>query len=91
MGFSGPVIFRLVLSESVILSTLGGITGLLIATALLKTGNFAIGSEGVLVPFLANTHLILTGVAVSLITGVLAGISPAWTAARAEIVTGLRG
>jgi len=91
MGFSGPLIFCLVLSESVIQSTLGGATGMLLATVLLKSGNFAIGSEGVLVPFLASTHLIVVGIGVSLGAGILAGISPAWTAARSEIVVGLRG
>ena len=91
MGFSGPLIFKLVLSESMILSTLGGALGLLIATTILKTGNLAIGTEGVLVPFLATSNLMLTGIGVSIVAGLLAGISPAWTAARSEIVTGLRG
>jgi len=91
LGFSGPLIFRLVLSESVILSMAGGAAGLLIATTLLKTGNLAIGTEGVLVPFLATTNLIVTGLGVSLIAGLVAGLSPAWTAACAEIVPGLRG
>jgi putative ABC transport system permease protein len=91
MGFSGPLIFRLVLCESMILSTLGGATGLLIAMLFLRTGNLAIGTEGVLVPFLPTTNLAITGTAVSLVAGLLAGISPAWTAARAEIVSGLRG
>lgn len=90
MGFSSPLIFRLVLSESVILSALGGAAGLLIATTILKTGNLAIGTEGVLVPFMATANLIVTGLLVSLVAGILAGISPAWTAARAEIVAGLR-
>ncbi|QDU26648.1 hypothetical protein ETAA8_17290 [Anatilimnocola aggregata] len=70
---------------------LGGAIGLLIATTILKTGNLAIGIEAVLVPFLATSHLVLTGIGVSVVAGLLAGISPAWTAARSEIVSGLRG
>ena len=91
MGFSGPLIFQLVLSESVILNTLGGAIGLLIATTLLKTGNLAIGTEGVLVPFPATSNLKLTWLGVSVVAGLLAGISPAWKASRSEIVFGLRG
>jgi putative ABC transport system permease protein len=90
IGFSGPLVFRLVLCESVILSTLGGATGLLLATLLLSIGNFAIGTEGVLVPFVATSKLILTGLLVSFVSGILAGLSPAWTAAQASIVAGLR-
>lgn len=90
IGFSGPLLFLLVLAESIILSTVGGAIGVGLATLLLKLGNFAIGTEGVLVPFLATPVLILIGLAVSLLAGFLAGIPSAWSAARAEIVSGLR-
>ena len=90
IGFSGPLLFLLVLAESIVLSTLGGALGVGLATLLLNVGNLAIGSEGVLVPFLATPFLILIGLAVSLLAGFLAGIPSAWSAARAEIVSGLR-
>lgn len=90
IGFSGPLLSGLVLAESVILSTLGGAIGVGLATLLLSIGNLAIGSEGVLVPFLATGQLAVTGLAVSLVAGVVAGIPSAWTAARPEIVPGLR-
>jgi putative ABC transport system permease protein len=90
IGFSGPLLFLLVLAESVVLSSLGGALGVGLAAALLSAGNLAIGSEGVLVPFLATPGLILLGLAVSLVAGLLAGVPSAWSAARAEIVPGLR-
>ncbi|MBC7853969.1 MAG: ABC transporter permease [Pirellulaceae bacterium] len=90
IGFSGPLLFLLVLAESIVLSTVGGAIGVGLATLLLKVGNLAIGTEGVLVPFLATPLLILIGLAVSLLAGFLAGIPSAWSAARAEIVSGLR-
>lgn len=90
IGFSGPLLFLLVLAESVVLSSLGGALGVSLAAALLTAGNLAIGSEGVLIPFLATPGLILLGLAVSLVAGFIAGIPSAWSAARAEIVSGLR-
>jgi putative ABC transport system permease protein len=90
LGFSGPLLFVLMLAESVALSTVGGALGVALATVLLTTGNLAIGSEGVLVSFLATPGLLITGLAVSMLAGLFAGISPAWTAARADIVSSLR-
>jgi len=90
IGFSGPLLFALILTESVVVSTLGGSLGVLLAMVLLGTGKLAIGSEGVLIPFLPTMELALTGITVSLVAGLVAGLSPAWTAARAEIVSGLR-
>lgn len=90
IGFSGPLLFGLMLTESVFLSTAGGALGIALATILLSTGNLAIGTEGVLVSFLATPRLMATALAVSLLAGLLAGLAPAWTAARSEIVPGLR-
>lgn len=90
LGFSGPLLFVLMLAESMILSTAGGALGVACAAILLNAGGLAIGSEGVLVSFLATPRLLATGLGVSLAAGFLAGLSPAWTAARAEIVAGLR-
>ena len=90
IGFSGPLLFVLMLIESVVLSTVGGALGVGLALIPLSSGSLAIGSEGVLVPFLATPALIATGLLVSVLSGLVAGVSPAWTAARAEIVQGLR-
>lgn len=90
IGFSGPLLFVLMLTESTLLSAAGGALGVALATVLLHFGSLAIGSEGVLVSFLATPRLIAVGLGVSILSGLIAGLSPAWTAARAEIVSGLR-
>lgn len=90
IGFTSPQVFGLILAESVILSTVGGAVGVAIAAALLSIGKLAVGSEGVIVPFLATPQLVLTGIVVSLVAGFLAGLSPAWTASRGDIVSGLK-
>jgi putative ABC transport system permease protein len=91
IGFSGRLLFVLMLTETIILSSVGGAIGVFGAWVPLTVGKLAIGSEGVLVPFVATTTLLATGLAVSFMAGLCAGIVPAWSAARAEIVTGLRG
>lgn len=90
LGFSGPRIFGLVLTESLVVSLLGGALGVAAATAALAWGGLAVGTEGVSIAFLPSPRLATTGLAVSLGVGLLAGIVPAWQAARAEIVAALR-
>jgi putative ABC transport system permease protein len=90
IGYSGPLLFLLVLAESIVLGTIGGALGVGLATLLLSAGNLAIGSEGVLIPFLATPWLVLVGLTVSLLAGAIGGIPSAWSAARADIVSGLR-
>jgi putative ABC transport system permease protein len=90
LGVSGPRVFRLVLAESVLLSLLGGILGVGAATALLAWGGFALGAEGVTVAFTPSARLAAVGLAVAAATGFLAGLAPAWQAARADIVPSLR-
>jgi putative ABC transport system permease protein len=90
LGFSGYRIFGLVMVESLLLSLLGGLLGVAVATGGLAWSGLAVGTEGVSIAFLPSARLALTGLAVSLTVGVLAGLVPAWQAARAEIVAALR-
>ncbi|MBI1903398.1 MAG: ABC transporter permease [Planctomycetia bacterium] len=90
IGFSGFRIFRLVLVESVLLSLAGGILGGGSALAILAWKKMAVGAEAVTIAFLPSYGLAGTALVVALVTGVLAGMVPAWTAARAEIVPSLR-
>jgi putative ABC transport system permease protein len=90
IGFSGWRVFALVMAESVALSTAGGVVGAFAAMAVLHVGELAVGSEGVLVPFLATPSLAAMGLAVSVAAGAISGLSPALAAARADIVRGLR-
>jgi putative ABC transport system permease protein len=83
-------VFRLIVAESFLLSVAGGFLGVGCGIAVLGLGKFAIGAEGVLLAFRPTWQLIASGAAVSLVVGVVAGLAPAWHAARAEIVTALK-
>jgi putative ABC transport system permease protein len=90
LGFSGPQVFGMVLTESVLLSLAGGIVGVGAALVALESSSLAVGAEAVTVAFRPSLRLAATGVAAALVTGLLAGIVPAWQAARTEIVPALR-
>jgi len=90
IGFSGPRIFSLVMIESVLLSLAGGMLGVAVAMALLYWKGFVVGAEGVTIAFGPSPRLAAVGMAVALLTGLAAGILPAWQAARTEIVAALR-
>jgi putative ABC transport system permease protein len=83
-------VFQLVLLESVILSFLGGMLGVGAAILTLKMTSLSVAAEAVSIAFTASVPLAVTGLAVSLVAGLLAGIAPAWHAARTEIVPALR-
>ena len=72
------------------MSLVGGMLGIGSALATLTWSGLAVGTEGVPIPFLPSWSLAATGVAISLGVGILAGMVPAWQAARAEIVASLR-
>jgi putative ABC transport system permease protein len=90
LGLRPGRIFRLVLAESVLQSTAGGLLGIGAGLGLLAWGGFAVGAEGVTIAFNPSLDLAVSGALVSAIVGVLAGIIPGWQAARTEIVTALR-
>jgi predicted permease len=85
-------IVRQLLTESILLSVLGGVAGLAVAyggTRMLLMLVFP-GSEAV--PIDASPSLPVVGFAfgLSLLTGVLFGLAPAWIAARTQPVDALR-
>ncbi len=90
MGYTGGIVFQLVLAESVALSMMGGLLGVVAAMIVLQVSSLSVGAEAVTIAFTPSITLALTGLGVALATGFLAGVVPAWQAARADIVTGLR-
>lgn len=90
IGFSGPRVFRLVLTESVMLSLAGGLFGVGGAMVMLKLSSLSVGAEAVTIAFTPSVRLAVTGMVVAAVAGVLAGLAPAWHAARTEIVPALR-
>ena len=90
LGFSGPRVFGLVMTESIVLSITGGIFGVGVAIVVLKLSRLSVGAEAVTVAFAPSIRLALTGIVVAAIAGVIAGIAPAWHASRTDIVPALR-
>lgn len=90
IGFSGPKVFGLVMTESVLLSIAGGLLGVSSAMLMLKLSSLSVGAEAVTIAFTPSSRLALTGLVVSAMAGILAGIAPAYHAAHAEIVPALR-
>jgi putative ABC transport system permease protein len=90
VGFSGQRVFCLILAESVLLSLLGGTVGVAVAWIILEFSSLAVGAEGVMMAFRPSLRMVFNGLAVSLLSGLLGGLVPAWQAARTEIVPALR-
>jgi putative ABC transport system permease protein len=90
LGFSTWRVFWLVLAESSILGFAGGTIGVVTAMAFLGFSDLAVGADAVTVSFTPSLHLALSGLALALVTGLLAGVVPAWQAAHTEIVPALR-
>ena len=90
IGFSGARVFSMVVSESVLLGLIGGSLGVACSMLALSWSGLAIGAEAVTIAFTPSLQLATMGIVVSLFAGLLAGIAPAWLAARTEIVPALR-
>ncbi len=90
IGFSGSQVFRLVMTESILLSICGGMIGVGAAMFVLQISSLSVGAEAVAIAFTPSTRLAITGTIVAAIAGTLAGIAPAVHAARTEIVPALR-
>ncbi len=90
IGFTGWHIFAFIIGESLVVSLIGGLLGTGTALAILQTSSLALGTEGILIAFLPSASLAVTGLTASALVGLLAGIAPAWQAARSEIVPALR-
>ena len=90
LGFTGRTVFALVLSESIVLSLIGGALGIALAVITLELSSLSVSAEAVSVAFLPSLRLIGVSLAVALATGLAAGIWPAWQAARVDILTALR-
>ncbi len=90
IGFTPIRIFGIVLSESIFVSMLGGCLGVLAAMIALTTSGLAVGAEAVTIAFTPTWSLALSGILVAAMTGLLAGLPPAWRASRTEIVPALR-
>ena len=85
LGARRTHILRQFLMEAILLSLGGGMTGVLIGVIIAKSI-----STFTPMPTLVRPMLIVAGLAISVITGVLAGVVPAWRASRLPPVEALR-
>ncbi len=90
LGLRPSRIFQLVVAESMLVCTIGGLCGTGVALAALSWGGMAIGAEGVTIAFRPTAQLALLGCLISLGVGILAGVFPAIQACRTPIVAALR-
>ena len=89
LGVRPTRVFGLVVTESLLICLIGGLVGTAAATAVLAFGGLAVGAEGVTIAFRPSLSLAATAAAVSAVVGLLAGVIPAWHAARTNIVAAL--
>ncbi|MEW6351172.1 MAG: FtsX-like permease family protein [Thermodesulfobacteriota bacterium] len=90
LGYSRGLIALLIVRESMILSLVGGFIGIATAVGVTSWGKFALSVEGLSINIHAGIDTLLLGLALSALTGVLAGMVPAWQASRAEIAACFR-
>jgi putative ABC transport system permease protein len=93
LGFSRPSILGSFVIESVLLSLLGGVTGIILMLPFngLTTGtnNMTSFSE-IIFAVRITPEVAISALAFALIMGVLGGLAPAWHAARQDLVSALR-
>lgn len=85
LGYNGSLIGRLIVSEGVVLSLLGGIVGAAGAMAVIHYSQFSLSVDGLSIPIEADANLLAVGLLISITLGVLAGLVPAWRASRRQI------
>ena len=93
LGAPRTRIIRQLLTESILLSTLGGLAGIAVAYAgarMLLALAFP-GEQNVTIDVAPSPAVISFAFALSLITGILFGVAPAWIAARTQPADALRG
>ena len=93
LGFGKPLILGLILAESLLLSATGAFLGLglfRLAFPLLKEGLLSSPMAGFAAGMQLFPEVLLTGVGVTLLVGLVAGIVPAIRSAQRSIPDGLR-
>ena len=91
LGASGPRIVRQLLTESVLLAVIGGAAGLVIAQwALYMVRTLNPGNIPRLEDIAINGAVLAFTLGISLATGVLFGLAPAWRALRVDLNTSLK-
>ena len=90
LGFKGHLIGRLIITEGILVGLIGGAIGTLGAMGILYWKQMSLSVDGLSIPILAETMLLVTGLGISLMLGIVAGLVPAWQASRQEIASCFR-
>lgn len=96
IGFGRAVIFGTLVAESTLLATVAGGSGALLTygfSALIRWASSSSmgGNElGALTGFLVTRDIVARGIVLSVLVGLVAGIAPAWGAARRPVAETLR-
>jgi putative ABC transport system permease protein len=91
LGYPPRALTALVAGEAAGLALLGGALGVAIAVALVSFLSPSFGAEGVTVAFATPPSLALKGISAAVLSGVAAGILPAWRVGRIEVAAAIRG
>jgi putative ABC transport system permease protein len=83
-------VFRLVVTESLLLAVFGGLIGVAGSMAFLSSTGLAVAAEGVTIAFQPSWDLATHGIIIACAVGLIAGLVPGWQASRAAIVPALR-
>jgi putative ABC transport system permease protein len=89
LGFTDATAFTLLLGESLIVSALGGVCGVGVALAS-EQGIAAFLSAQLFPGYQITRSMVATGLAAALAIGLIAGIVPAWRAARLRTIQAMR-
>ena len=90
LGYSRGNIAWLIIAEGLILALTGGLLGVLAATVFLRMQSVTIGNEGLALAFIPSVSVWVSGLILSILLGLLAGLYPAWHASRQSIAQNLR-
>jgi putative ABC transport system permease protein len=83
-------VFRLVIAESLLLTLIGGLAGVIGSMLFLYSSGLSVAAEGVTIAFRPSWDLVIQGTGIAFIVGVIAGIAPGWQAAQTQIVNALK-
>jgi putative ABC transport system permease protein len=84
LGFPSGLIARLVVAEGLLVSLAGGLLGTGLAAAALHLGSWSLSNEGLSIRFAAGPAVWGGGLLAAAAMGVLAGLVPAFRAARVD-------
>jgi putative ABC transport system permease protein len=90
LGFTGGTLAWTVLLEATMLGLAGGAIGAIGAYGVLRAAGINFTMEGVSIEVAAGLAVTAAGIGIAALLGAVAGMVPAWGAARREIVQGLR-